>query len=98
MPVELAAAVPLADAGGREKPAHRRAVARFAAERRAYIDQVLAEIARRGPVTGGDFAPEGPRKSGWWEWSEGKTRAGVAVPRRPHHHEDPARRSSGSTT
>jgi uncharacterized protein YcaQ len=44
----------------------------FAAERRAYIDEVLAEITRRGPVTGGDFAPEGPRKSGWWEWSDGK--------------------------
>src|SRR5580704_17047235 len=44
----------------------------FATERRAYIDHVLAEIARRGPVTGADFAPEGPRKSGWWEWSEGK--------------------------
>ncbi|HLY80724.1 MAG TPA: crosslink repair DNA glycosylase YcaQ family protein, partial [Caulobacteraceae bacterium] len=47
-------------------------MSRFASERRAYIDHVLAEIARRGPVTGGDFAPEGPRKSGWWAWSEGK--------------------------
>jgi hypothetical protein len=47
-------------------------MSRFASERRAYIDQVLAEIGRRGPVTGADFAPEGPRKSGWWEWSEGK--------------------------
>jgi uncharacterized protein YcaQ len=44
----------------------------FAAERRGYIDQVLSEIARRGPVTGADFATDGPRKSGWWEWSEGK--------------------------
>ena len=44
----------------------------FATQRRAYIDHVLAEIARRGPVTGADFAPESPRKSGWWEWSEGK--------------------------
>ncbi|HEY3797902.1 MAG TPA: crosslink repair DNA glycosylase YcaQ family protein [Caulobacteraceae bacterium] len=40
--------------------------------RKGYVDEVLAEIGRRGPVTGGDFAPEGPRKSGWWEWSEGK--------------------------
>src|SRR5580704_7037151 len=47
-------------------------MSRFATERRSYIDEVLAEITRRGPVTGGDFAPEGPRKSGWWEWSEGK--------------------------
>ena len=44
----------------------------FATQRRPYIDEVLAEIARRGPVTGADFAPQGPRKSGWWEWSEGK--------------------------
>ena len=44
----------------------------FGAREQAYIDQVLAEIARRGPVTGADFAPEGPRKSGWWEWSDGK--------------------------
>jgi uncharacterized protein YcaQ len=45
----------------------------FAKQRRAYIDEVLAEIVRRGPVTGGDFAPEGPRQSGWWAWSDGKS-------------------------
>jgi hypothetical protein len=43
----------------------------FAREKRKYIDQVLAEVRRRGPVTGGDFA-DGPRKSGWWNWSDGK--------------------------
>jgi hypothetical protein len=48
-------------------------LSRLGAENRPYIDSVLAEIARRGPVTGADFAPDGPRKSGWWEWSEGKT-------------------------
>jgi uncharacterized protein YcaQ len=47
-------------------------LARFAAANRPYIDQVLDEVRRRGPVTGGEFAPEGPRKSGWWEWSDGK--------------------------
>jgi uncharacterized protein len=47
-------------------------LARFAAGNRPYIDQVLDEVRRRGPVTGGEFAPEGPRKSGWWEWSDGK--------------------------
>jgi uncharacterized protein YcaQ len=46
--------------------------ARFGRERRDYIDHVLAEISRRGPVTGGDFAAETPRQPGWWEWSEGK--------------------------
>jgi uncharacterized protein YcaQ len=44
---------------------------KFAREQRAYIDGVLAQIERRGPVTGGDFA-EGPRKAGWWNWSNGK--------------------------
>jgi uncharacterized protein YcaQ len=45
----------------------------FAVEKRAYIDQVLGEIERGGPVTGGHFAPEGKREAGWWNWSEGKT-------------------------
>ncbi|MBS0410518.1 MAG: YcaQ family DNA glycosylase [Proteobacteria bacterium] len=47
-------------------------LAKFARERRDYIDLVLAEIERRGPVTGADFAEEGPRRKGWWEWSNGK--------------------------
>ena len=47
-------------------------LARFGRERRDYIDNVLAQIEKRGPVTGGDFA-EGPRgKPGWWSWSDGK--------------------------
>lgn len=47
-------------------------VARFGRERRAYIEEVLKEIERRGPVTGADFA-EGPRgRPGWWSWSDGK--------------------------
>lgn len=47
-------------------------IARFGREKRDYIDGVLAEIERRGPVTGGDFA-QGPRgQPGWWEWSDGK--------------------------
>jgi len=54
---------------------HRRrksGIAEFYKTHKAYVDGVLGEIRQRGPVTGGDFAPEGPRKSGWWEWSEGK--------------------------
>jgi uncharacterized protein len=47
-------------------------LSRFGREKRDYIDGVLAEIERRGPVTGGDFA-EGPRGTpGWWSWSDGK--------------------------
>jgi uncharacterized protein YcaQ len=47
-------------------------LARFGRERRDYVDGVLAEIEKRGPVTGADFA-SGPRgQPGWWSWSEGK--------------------------
>jgi uncharacterized protein YcaQ len=47
-------------------------LSRFGRERADYIDTVLKEIERRGPVTGGDFAT-GPRGApGWWSWSEGK--------------------------
>jgi uncharacterized protein YcaQ len=47
-------------------------LSRFGREKRDYIDGVLAEIERRGPVTGADFA-EGPRGApGWWSWSDGK--------------------------
>ena len=47
-------------------------LSRFARERRDYIDGVLAEIEKRGPVTGGDFS-DGPRgQPGWWSWSNGK--------------------------
>ena len=46
-------------------------LAHFARERRDYIDAVMQRIEREGPLTGGDFA-DGPRKSGWWEWSHGK--------------------------
>jgi len=48
-------------------------LARFGREKRDYIDGVLAEIERRGPVTGADFAHQGPRgQPGWWSWSDGK--------------------------
>jgi hypothetical protein len=46
-------------------------LARFARERRDYIDEVLKRIEREGPLTGGDFA-EGKRQAGWWNWSHGK--------------------------
>jgi uncharacterized protein YcaQ len=47
-------------------------LSRFGREKADYIDGVLSEIERRGPVTGGDFAT-GPRGApGWWSWSDGK--------------------------
>ncbi|MES2835103.1 MAG: winged helix-turn-helix domain-containing protein [Pseudomonadota bacterium] len=47
-------------------------IARFGREKRDYIDGVLEEIERRGPVTGGDFAEGARGRPGWWEWSDGK--------------------------
>src|SRR5580658_3518183 len=49
------------------------ALARLRAERGGYIDEVLAAVRERGPVTGGDFAPEAKREAGWWNWSDGKS-------------------------
>ena len=73
MPVEWQPLFRWRMAEGRDPHGRRKSgLSEFARERQAYVDHVLAEITRRGPVTGGDFAPEGPRKSGWWEWSEGK--------------------------
>lgn len=46
--------------------------ARFGREWGDYIETVRAEIERRGPVTGGDFADGTKRTPGWWEWSQGK--------------------------
>ncbi|WP_425359643.1 winged helix-turn-helix domain-containing protein [Enterovirga rhinocerotis] len=49
---------------------------RFAAEKRPFIDEVLREVERRGPVTAGELeaAGEESRKGagGWWGWSEAK--------------------------
>jgi len=73
MPVEWQPLFRWRMAEGRDPHGRRKSgLSEFARERQAYVDTVLAEIVRRGPVTGGDFAPEGPRKSGWWEWSDGK--------------------------
>lgn len=47
-------------------------LARFAAERRPYIDRVLDEIARRGPLSAGELEQAGRGAGGWWGWSDGK--------------------------
>ena len=47
------------------------ALRRFASERRAEADAVLARIAAEGPMTASDFEGGGSR-SGWWEWSHTK--------------------------
>jgi uncharacterized protein YcaQ len=71
MPVEMQPLFRWRMRASRRKDDETAAHARLERARPGYIDGVLDEIRRRGPVTGGDFA-EGPRKSGWWNWSDGK--------------------------
>lgn len=33
------------------------------------VRHLLEQVRERGPVRAGDLAAEGPRKSGWWEWT-----------------------------
>jgi uncharacterized protein YcaQ len=47
-------------------------LARFGSERRAFVDQVLDEVARGGPLAAGDLAQGGRGQGGWWGWSDGK--------------------------
>ncbi|QCG92740.1 winged helix-turn-helix domain-containing protein [Azospirillum sp. TSA2s] len=47
-------------------------LARFAAERRPYIDSVLAEVAARGPLGASELSEAGRGAGGWWGWSDGK--------------------------
>lgn len=47
-------------------------LARFAVERRAYIDSVLAEVAARGPMGASELSEAGRGAGGWWGWSDGK--------------------------
>lgn len=47
------------------------ALRRFAVERRAEADAVLARIASDGPMAAGDFE-NGSSKNGWWQWSHTK--------------------------
>lgn len=47
-------------------------LARFAAERRPYIEAVLAEVAARGPLGASELSEAGRGAGGWWGWSDGK--------------------------
>ena len=47
-------------------------VARFGRSHRAFCGRVLDEIRDRGPLGVSELSAGGVRKSGWWEWSDGK--------------------------
>jgi uncharacterized protein len=49
-----------------------RSLAGFARERRAFIDEVAGEVARRGPLSASDLQAARPGKGPWWGWSDGK--------------------------
>ncbi len=48
-------------------------LARFARDRRSYVDDVLAEVRNRGALGAGDLADGSRGQGGWWGWSDGKT-------------------------
>jgi uncharacterized protein YcaQ len=46
-------------------------LARFAQERAGYVEEILREVARRGPIAASDVeGDKGP--GGWWGWSDAK--------------------------
>jgi uncharacterized protein YcaQ len=48
-------------------------LARFAGEQKAYVEDVLAQIGSRGPLTVSKLSNPGNRTAHWWGWSTGKT-------------------------
>jgi uncharacterized protein len=64
-------------------------------ERAGYVNDVLAEIAARGPLTVSELSnPGGKKSSSWWGWSDGKLAVeylfwtgAITARRRPHNFE-----------
>src|SRR5437763_673799 len=47
-------------------------IAKFARERRDYVDAVLARIVAEGPLSAAEFDERGPRRGTWWDRHDGK--------------------------
>jgi len=47
-------------------------IAKFARERRDYVDAVLARVAADGPLTAAEIGERGPRRGTWWDRHDGK--------------------------
>ena len=45
---------------------------RFRQEKARYIDEVLREIADRGPLAASELSNAGERRGAWWGWNDGK--------------------------
>jgi len=48
------------------------AMARFAREKRAYIQRVLAEVYDRGPLAVSELTEGAKNQGSWWGWGDGK--------------------------
>ncbi len=44
----------------------------FRKEKAKYIDEVLREIADRGPLAASELSKGGERRGAWWAWNDGK--------------------------
>jgi len=44
----------------------------FRLEKASYIDEVLREIADRGPLAASELSNGGERRGAWWGWNDGK--------------------------
>ena len=47
-------------------------LARFAKERRAFVDAVLRDVEQRGPLSARELTAAGKSRGAWWGWSDGK--------------------------
>ncbi|MGH7390413.1 MAG: winged helix-turn-helix domain-containing protein [Candidatus Rokuibacteriota bacterium] len=45
---------------------------RWARRRRRYLDEILAEVTERGPLSASELRNGGKSRGSWWGWSEGK--------------------------
>jgi uncharacterized protein YcaQ len=50
----------------------KRKLHQFRREKKAYIDEVLREIADRGPIAASELSNGGAGRGAWWGWSDGK--------------------------
>jgi uncharacterized protein YcaQ len=47
-------------------------LAAFAAERRAFVEEVFRQVEARGPISARELAEGGRGRGSWWGWSDGK--------------------------
>ena len=63
----------------------------FRREKAKYIDEVLREIADRGPLAASELSNGGERRGAWWGWNDGKLAVEWLFFAGLRHHGDAAR-------